>query len=86
MIVQVFHKGNFGFVKVADVECSIGLSIDVLEEAFQSTNHIEWPWWENDNVSNAMPNQRSSMVGDKFVIPSRNESWICKLSGWKLEV
>lgn len=86
MIVQVFHKGNFGFVKVADVECSIGLSIDALEEAFRSTNHIEWPWWENDNVINGKVMSRSSMVGDRFVIPSRNETWVCKLSGWKLEV
>lgn len=86
MIVQVFHKGNFGFVKVADVECSIGLSIDALEEAFRSTNHIEWPWWENDNVTNGKVMSRSSMVGDRFVIPSRNETWVCKLSGWKLEV
>jgi hypothetical protein len=86
MIVQVFHKYGSEFRHVADVECSIGLSIDALEEAFASTNHIYRSWWENANVINALPIHRSSMFGDKFVIPSRNESWICKLSGWKLEV
>lgn len=83
MKVKVFHRVGGEFHHVADVEVADNvLSVDALEVAFASTNHIHDDWSNNDNVSNVVGTPRSSMVGDIFVIPSRGESWLCKMSGW----
>jgi len=83
MKVMVFHRVGAEFQQVCDVEVAAEmLSVDALEVAFASTNHIHDDWSNNDNVSNVVGTPRSSMVGDIFVIPSRGESWACKMSGW----
>jgi hypothetical protein len=48
-----------GYELVAEVDC------EFLETAWQHTNHINAPWWQNENVT-LVKKSRSSQVGDIF--------------------
>lgn len=76
-MIRIYHTKNwnsdwsFGsvgsrfpkdYAKVAEV------ATDSLGEAFQLTNHIESDWTENEGVGAIHGGQRSSSVGDVFVL------------------
>lgn len=39
-----------------------------VETAFEKTNHIDEPWWNNEGVQRLGPETRSTSVGDVVVI------------------
>ena len=50
--------------------------------AYQHTNHIDCPWWENEGVTLVVePKQRSTSVGDVVVL-SRGQILRCANFGW----
>jgi len=60
-------------------------STDVLPQdqanlAFQKTNHIEEPWWENEGVERVGPETRSTSVGDVVVVGE--VGFVCDRCGW----
>ena len=93
MKIEVHHKelysDNFTHVATVDVQVPQGInrleqSECALEEAFRATNHIDHDWATNENIVwHIKGARRSSMSRDKFIIPERNETWICKFVGWK---
>ena len=46
------------YEKVAVVEC------EMLSDVFSLTNHIDWAWYENDEIVWHKDNPRSTSVGD----------------------
>lgn len=57
--------------------------IELLEMAFQYTNHIDAPWWDNEGVLLVgEPKHRSTSVGDVVVLPD-GTPMLCDLCGWK---
>jgi hypothetical protein len=76
MKIEVWHAEHLGqdgnwpldYAHVADVEVDSHWTFDrALEIAFAATNHIDRPWWENENVS-LLRKSRSTSVGDVEVI------------------
>lgn len=53
-----------------------------LDEAFELTNSINCPWWENDGVS-AIKQTRSTSVGD--VVEVDGVRYLCADIGWEKE-
>ena len=49
--------------------------------AFERTNTIERPWWQNDGVRSHVGPCRSTSVGDVVVV--RGVSWVCLPVGWE---
>lgn len=72
------------FDAVAIIEGDEAASEDALEDAFELTNHIDRPWWENEGVR-LCKESRSTSVGDLVVIErgEREEFWRCERVGWK---
>lgn len=56
---------------------------DVLEWAFQQTNHIDQPWQNNTDgvIWFRSHNERSTSVGDIALIDGM--PWLCKAIGWE---
>jgi len=96
MIAKVYHviRPNFGhgpepvwpgqYEHVADVlVCG---EDDACDRAFERTNTIDQPWWENDGVhAYDRRNQggfRSTSVGDVVVVEGK--VWRCERIGWSL--
>ena len=59
---------------VARVECA------TVEEAYELTNHIDLPWWENLGVELVGSKTRSTSTGDVIVIG--NTGFKCEACGW----
>jgi hypothetical protein len=88
----VFHKidSDFGIdwlgekaptsVKLADFEKVAEVRTDAIGEVFRLTNHIDWAWWENPEVT-LTKKSRSTSVGD-LVITSDGLAYLCDWSGW----
>ncbi len=53
---------------------------DNLEVAFQQTNTIMHPWWENVDVA-AFKRARSTSVGD--IVEIKGKFWMVCMAGWK---
>jgi len=69
------------FTVVAMVEVPDGQEPDP-DLAFQLTNHIDKPWWENEGVTLVgAPRHRSTSVGDLVVMPD-GKILLCKTCGW----
>jgi hypothetical protein len=88
MLLNVNHRSfsNGTFSKVAQVEVCEGISVmNALEIAFEKTNHIDSPWWENAGVTRAFLaiRPRSTSVGDRVEIVETGEVWECISVGWK---
>lgn len=63
------------YTPVATVTCNTTSIVQALRIAFDSTNHIDCDWYENDNVTMLIPTPyqaRSSMVGDIFEVNGRH--------------
>jgi len=75
-----------GFQMVAIVEWREDYTLDEnLNMAFQLTNHIGCPWWENPGVTALGPfpfKHRSSSVGDLISVPDGRLFQAAPL-GWK---
>jgi hypothetical protein len=74
------------FTFVAKVTIPEGYDpMEALEYAFQQTNTIDNPWWENKGVrmSHTLTSARSTSVGDRIQFPETAEFWECKGSGWE---
>lgn len=95
MNLSVWHalKPNFGMgaavpfteenYKLVAVFPSHGNLDRDLGRAFQLTNHIDHPWWENEEVTLiGNPNHRSTSVGDVVVDPE-GRAHRCEMVGWK---
>lgn len=69
-----------GFTKVA---VATGSNVD---DAFRLTNHIDWPWWENEGVVRVGPECRSTSVGDVVVEvdceTGERRAYLCANCGW----
>jgi hypothetical protein len=63
-----------GFTKVAV------LNVDSLDESFRLTNHIDEPWWANQEVF-WHEESRSTSVGD--VVANSEGVFICEMFGWR---
>jgi len=88
MLLNVSHCSfsNGTFSKVAQVEVCDGPPVmNALEIAFEKTNHIDSPWWENAGVNRAFLSirPRSTSVGDRVEIAETGELWECSSVGWK---
>ena len=69
------------YVIVALVEVVEGEEADA-NTAFELTNHIDHPWWENDFVTLVgEPTHRSTSVGDAVAMPD-GRVLICANTGW----
>lgn len=96
--IQVAHakNPNFGFLRedhpdpnypddffmVAVVEVPKGQDPDP-DFAYQETNHIDKPWWENESVTLVgEPKHRSTSVGDVVTMPD-GRVLMCNSTGWK---
>ena len=91
-LMQVAHakKSNFGFPRpvypadfevVALVEVPDG-TVPNPDQAYQLTNHIDKPWWENAAVTLVgAANHRSTSVGDLVVMPD-GKILRCENLGW----
>lgn len=53
---------------------------DDVETAYELTNHIGCPWWENAGVERVGPETRSTSTGDVVVIG--NTAYKCESCGW----
>jgi hypothetical protein len=74
-----FNKANYTLVALVDVPP------DYSEHnwAYQVTNHIDQPWWENEGVTLIVePKQRSTSVGD-VVVRSDGKILLCVTCGWE---
>lgn len=56
------------------------VSTDDVETAYELTNHVQRPWWENDGVERVGPETRSTSTGDVVVIG--NIAFKCESCGW----
>jgi len=65
-----------------DYECVAMIESTSLEEIFRLTNHINHPWWENDEVE-VRKKGRSTSVGDVVVMPDNKTLYLCLPMGWK---
>lgn len=88
MLLNVNHRSfsNGVFSNVAQVEVCDGTSVmNALEIAFEKTNHIDAPWWENMGVKRAFLSirPRSTSVGDRVEIVDTGEVWECSSVGWR---
>ena len=90
MTVEVWHatENRFsedatGHVQVAIVELPDDMkSIDALEKAFQLTNHIDVPWWDNEEVTRTTQKDcRSTSTGD--IVRIGTKSWRVLGIGWE---
>ena len=68
------------FTMVAIVAPSESGESRELDDAFQLTNHIDHPWWENEGVTRVGEECRSTSVGD--VVFRNGEAWLCARIGW----
>jgi len=53
---------------------------DDVETAYELTNHISRPWWENPGVERVGPETRSTSTGDVVVVGDRG--FKCESCGW----
>ena len=75
-----FNKNNFTLVALVEVPEDRSDEWD--DWAFQCTNHIDRPWWENEGVTLVgEPKQRSTSVGD-VVVRSDGKIFRCDFTGW----
>lgn len=93
-MVKVFHVTNecmnrtgygFGFGPTPefpnDYEHVANVRTDELGEAFQLTNTIDAPWWENEGVEKLVAGgRRSTSVGDIAVLG--DTPYRCEMAGW----
>jgi len=90
-MIEVYHKNDptfrdvheevvdlSEFTKVAIVRCG------ALRDAFRLTNHIDEPWFDNEEVEVIKRNARSSSVGDLFHEVEPDNWFICQSIGWHL--
>lgn len=64
-----------------DYEHVANVQTDNAEAAFQLTNHIDVPWWENEGVEKiGATERRSTSVGD--VLETRDGTFRCEMVGW----
>ena len=82
MILNVHHRmENGSFQHAATLSAPDNFStIDALEYAFASTNHIEQVWWNNPGVIREGFSRRSTSVGDRVEL--NGEFWECVPVGW----
>lgn len=89
MIFKVYHDKNptFGygdahefndenFELVAEVECDA----DNYGDVFRLTNTIDWPWWDNKEVT-CIKKARSFSVGD-VIVGDDGVQRRCESAGW----
>jgi hypothetical protein len=69
-----FNMKNFK--RVALVEAT---SID---DTYRITNHIDEPWWDNQEVLKHVGDSRSTSVGD-VVVAENGATYLCDFVGWK---
>jgi len=97
MKVKVFHANtpNFGFeteerpdpkfpvdfIHAADVEVDEESNEQMMQHAFQQTNHIDRNWTKNEEVTNFMSSPRSTSVGD--VLQIKNRHWRVAMVGFE---
>lgn len=55
-VVELFNEGYYFLVAVVDTQD--------LSDAWHKTNHVEKPWYSNEDVQTVMNEARSSKVGD----------------------
>ncbi len=81
-VFGLYHKGTPKFPEQYDLVAEIeGVTLD---KAYELTNHINCPWWDNDGVV-TVKKSRSTSVGD--VIVTEEGTFLCESIGWKkLEV
>ena len=71
---------NYEMVAILVAEFE-GVSRD-LDDAFQLTNHITIPWWDNEGVELVGPaKRRSTSCGD--VVFFEGVAYLCDRIGWK---
>ena len=84
MFAKVWHAKNptFGLTEQNfpdDYELVAEVNTDNLEIVFRQTNHIDYPWWENDDVK-VIKKSRSTSVGD--VVEINGKFWLCETIGF----
>jgi len=89
MSIQVWHANNPSFMVSKDFRASVAtimrdyklvatVEVDSLSKAYEFTNTIDCPWWENKGVNffgsrdYGMEGSRSTSVGDILIIESNN--------------
>ena len=83
-MIKVWHavKPTFGLTAQsfpADYELVAEVDTDDLDVAFERTNTIHGPWWENESVL-AIKQTRSTSVGD--VLEVGDKHYKCEPIGW----
>lgn len=54
-----------------------------LDDAYELTNHIDKPWWENTGVElHVEPRARSTSVGD-VIVRDDGAKFLCESFGWQ---
>jgi hypothetical protein len=61
-------------------ELVAAVDTDSVDVAFQQTNTIMHPWWENRDVA-AFKRARSTSVGD--IVEVNGKFWMVCMTGWK---
>lgn len=84
MLTKVWHakKPTFGFSQLKfpdDYELVAELDTDSLEVAFEKTNTIAYPWWDNEGLI-VHKRTRSTSVGD--VVEMNGKFYLCEMAGW----
>lgn len=64
--------GEYNLVALVETE-----EVDV---AYELTNHISRPWWDNPGVERVGPETRSTSTGDVVVVGNRG--FKCESCGW----
>lgn len=95
--ILVYHAKNPTFsnappVKVTNENFTLVATVntDDLDRAFTLTNHITGPWEENEGVKAHVGRNRSTSVGDVFVVfkpamgrtPATLEAFMVGACGW----
>ena len=83
-MAKVWHAKTptFGLSKQnfpTDYELVAEVDTDDLDIAFERTNTINRPWWENDRVK-PLKQTRSTSVGD--VVEVNGKYHLCEMAGW----
>ena len=76
---QTFLAGRYNIA--ATLEIVRKTIPEVLEIAFEKTNHINYHWWENEEVINHVLGSRSTSVGDVAVV--NGDAYLCARAGWQ---
>jgi len=79
-MTKVWHAKKMGVGEFpADYEMVAVVETDSPDVAFELTNTIECPWWENAGVQ-AQKKTRSTSMGD--VVEINGKFYLCEMIGW----